>query len=187
MSVDVMLSNVYGGRPAIFRVTDNAYGRAASTHTVAAGQQLMVNVPLAASFGWYDLSVTCDFDAQYLRRMAGRVENGQASRTDPVLGRTAAGPQATLSASAATVARGTPISFTYSVPASQVNSKNWIGIYRSGVTPGSSASLSWQYATGGSGTVTFATSDLPAGSYGAWLLYNDGYLPLAGAVQFAVG
>ena len=186
MSVDVVLSNVEGLRAATFRLADNAYGRAATTHTVAAGQQATVSVPVGASHGWYDLSVTCDFDTQYLRRMAGRVENGQASRTDPVLGRTASGPRATLSASAGSVARGTPIGFSYSVPAAQVNSKNWIGIYRSGVTPGSTASLAWQYVASGAGTATFATSGLPAGSYAAWLLYNDGYSALAGPVAFAV-
>jgi len=186
MSVNVVLSNLDGGRAATFRLADNAYGRAATTHTVAAGQQVTVSVPVGESYGWYDLSVTCDFDAQYLRRMAGRVENGQASRTDPVLGRTAAGPRATLSASAGSVVHGTPISFTYAVPSAQVNSKNWIGIYRSGVTPGSAASLSWQYVTTGSGTATFATTGLAAGSYAAWLLYNDGYTSLAGPVAFSV-
>ncbi|WP_426161929.1 phosphocholine-specific phospholipase C [Pseudoduganella sp. R-34] len=186
MSVDIVLSNVEGLRAATFRIVDNAYGRAATSHTVAAGQQAVVSIPVGASYGWYDLAVTCDFDAQYLRRMAGRVENGQASRTDPVLGRTPAGPRATLSASAASVPRGTPISFSYSVPAPQVNSKNWIGIYRNGVTPGSTASLSWQYVTSGAGTAAFATSGLAAGSYAAWLLYNDGYSALAGPVAFTV-
>ena len=186
MSVDVVLSNVDGQRAATFKVTDNAYGRAASSHTVAAGQQLTVSVAASASYGWYDLSVTCDFDAQYLRRMAGRLENGLASRTDPVLGRAAAGPQATLAASAGSVPAGTPISFSYSVPAGQVNSKNWIGIYRSGVTPGSTASVSWQYVASGAGSATFATTGLAAGSYAAWLLYNDGYTALTSPVTFAV-
>ena len=36
------------------------------------------------------------------------------------------------------------------------------------------------------GTATFATSGLSAGSYAAWLLYNDGYSVLAGPVAFAV-
>jgi len=186
MSVEVVLSNTDGLRAATFRVVDNAYGRGATSHTVAAGQQLAVSVPVGASYGWYDLSVSCDFDAQYLRRMAGRVENGLASRTDPVLGRTAPGPRATLSASASTVVRGTPINFAYSVPAAQVNSNHWIGIYRSGVTPGSTASLAWQYVTNGGGTATFATSGLAAGSYAAWLLYNDGYSVLAGPAAFTV-
>jgi phospholipase C len=82
--------------------------------------------------------------------------------------------------------RGTPINFAYSVPAAQVNTKNWIGIYRSGVTPGSTASLAWQYVTNGGGTATFATSGLAAGSYAAWLLYNDGYSVLAGPAAFTV-
>jgi phospholipase C len=186
MSVDVVLSNVDGQRAANFRIADNAYGRSASSHTVAAGQQLVVNVAVGASYGWYDLSVTSDFDAQFLRRMAGRVENGLASRTDPVLSRTAAGPQATLAASAGSVPAGTPIAFNYTVPAPQVNSKNWIGIYRSGIAPGSTASSSWQYVANGAGSASFATTGLAAGSYAAWLLYNDGYTALAGPVAFSV-
>ncbi len=185
-AVDVVLSNAEGARAATFRVADNAYGRAATSHTVAAGQQLTVRVPVSASYGWYDLSVSCDFDSTYLRRMAGRVENGQASRTDPVLGRASGGTQATLSASAGSVPRGTPIGFTYAVPAPQVNSKNWIGIYRSGSTPGATASVAWQYAASASGSASFATTGMAAGSYAAWLLYNDGYTALAGPVTFAV-
>lgn len=72
------------------------------------------------------------------------------------------------------------------MPAPQANSKNWIGIYRSGVTPGATAALSWQYVTTGSGTAAFATLGLAAGSYAAWLLYNDGYTSLTAPVEFSV-
>ena len=185
-AVDIVLSNLDGGRSATFRVSDNAYGRAATSHVVAAGQQQTVRVSVAGSYGWYDLSVSCDFDTQYLRRMAGRVENGSASRTDPVLGRTQAGAQATLAPNAAAVARGTPISFLYTVPAPQVNSKNWIGIYRSGSTPGATSAMAWQYVGAASGSAAFATSGMTAGSYAAWLFFNDGYSALAGPVAFSV-
>lgn len=185
-AVDIVLSNAEGARAVSFTVADNAFGRAASTHTVAAGQQATVRVTLAASYGWYDISVTCDLDSTYLRRMAGRLETGLASRTDPVLSRGRAPAQATLSASATSVARGTPVSFTYSVPAPQVSAKNWIGIYRSGSTPGSTSSVAWQYAGLASGTASFSTSGMAAGSYAAWLLHNDGYSALAGPVAFSV-
>ncbi|WP_443027643.1 phospholipase domain-containing protein [Sphingomonas sp. RIT328] len=42
--------------------------------------------PLAASDGWYDLTVTCTADAQALWRYAGKVETGRQGRTDPAIG-----------------------------------------------------------------------------------------------------
>jgi phospholipase C len=42
--------------------------------------------PLRASFGWYDLSVETDADASFLRRVAGHLENGQDSASDPAFG-----------------------------------------------------------------------------------------------------
>ena len=78
-----------GGKQACtFTVTDNAYGGAASTHTVGAGATAAASRPLGASFGWYDLSIRSSGDSQFLRRIAGHVETGVASRTDPVIGRT---------------------------------------------------------------------------------------------------
>lgn len=85
VAVEVVLSNTGSGRSATFQVSDNAYGRSASSHTVAAGRPQKVRVAVAASYGWYDLLVTTDTDATYLRRMAGHLENGLASRTAPVL------------------------------------------------------------------------------------------------------
>jgi phospholipase C len=53
---------------------------------VGAGQTLPVPCDLSGSFGWYDFSVTSDADPQWLRRAAGHVETGRASRTDPMIG-----------------------------------------------------------------------------------------------------
>jgi len=41
---------------------------------------------LAASDNWYDLTVTVDGDAHFLRRFAGKVETGRPGRTDPGIG-----------------------------------------------------------------------------------------------------
>jgi len=38
---------------------------------------------LAASHHWYDLSVTSNDDPTFLRRLAGHVENGRPSISDP--------------------------------------------------------------------------------------------------------
>ena len=47
---------------------------------------------LQESFGWYDLTVRVDSDASFQRRLAGHVETGRPSMTDPAIGATA--PQA---------------------------------------------------------------------------------------------
>jgi phospholipase C len=41
---------------------------------------------LAASGQWYDFDVTCDADASYHRRFAGRVETGKHTVSDPAMG-----------------------------------------------------------------------------------------------------
>lgn len=41
---------------------------------------------LAASDGWYDLTVTCAAEAGALWRYAGKVETGRQGRTDPAIG-----------------------------------------------------------------------------------------------------
>jgi hypothetical protein len=96
------------------------------------------------------------------------------------------GATSTLTTSTPSVPHGTPITFSYATPASTANAKNWIGIYPTGVTPGSQSSLIWAYTPGTSGTSTFATTSLAAGSYAAWYCYNDGYTVLAGPTAFTV-
>ena len=66
------------------------------------------------------------------------------------------------------------------------NPKNWVGLYRPDMTPGSTGSLMWAYVdgtqTGGDGltdgSVTFADG-LPLGDYKAIYFENDGYTQLA--------
>src|SRR5262249_26398062 len=51
------------------------------------GQAFDVTFRLKKSFGWYDIAITVDTDPQYLRRLAGHLENGQDSASDPAFGR----------------------------------------------------------------------------------------------------
>lgn len=63
------------------------------------------------------------------------------------------------------------------------NTKDWIGIYPEGVTPGSVGSTLWSYVDGTrsgnaglrSGTVNFGTGLNLAGTWSAFFLLNDGY------------
>jgi phospholipase C len=68
-------------------VTPNAYTRQPPrTLTVAPRSSVMHVWPLAESRGWYDLSVTTDASPKFLRRLAGRVETGRPSVSDPAFG-----------------------------------------------------------------------------------------------------
>ncbi len=91
-----------------------------------------------------------------------------------------------LTASAASVKQGTAMVISYALPASKVNSTNWIAIWKAGVAPGSGSYVAWQYVTAASGSASFDTSKLAPGSYSAWCLYNNGYTLLAGPANFTV-
>ena len=57
------------------------------------GAQLALSRPLAASRGWYDFSITAPAAPDYHRRIAGRMETGAPSITDPAMHGTAIGDQ----------------------------------------------------------------------------------------------
>jgi len=42
--------------------------------------------PIGTRHGWYDVSITSDTDRRYLRRLAGHVETGDPTTSDPALG-----------------------------------------------------------------------------------------------------
>ncbi|OZG72415.1 phosphohydrolase [Hahella sp. CCB-MM4] len=64
------------------------------------------------------------------------------------------------------------------------NAKDWIGIYKSGDTPGETGSTAWQYLNGNEGSAEF--SGLPIGDYFAVVLANDGYEEVTPRVSFSV-
>jgi phospholipase C len=72
---------------AVVRLTlTSAYGGRQSEVTVWPGSTVTVTAPSAFGTGWYDVSVTSAASPQYLRRLAGHVETGQPSISDPSLG-----------------------------------------------------------------------------------------------------
>lgn len=76
-----------GAAPCSFQVSANAYrGEGPWTFTVEPGQEVEQGWSLADSGAWYDLSVTVDEAAGFLRRVAGRVETGRHSVSDPAMG-----------------------------------------------------------------------------------------------------
>ncbi|MDQ8705012.1 phospholipase C, phosphocholine-specific [Streptomyces sp. LHD-70] len=73
-----------GTAEARLRLTD-AYGGPGETFTVAAGKTVKHTVDLAAGKRWYDVSVTSETDATFLRRFAGHVETGKPGVSDPAI------------------------------------------------------------------------------------------------------
>ena len=69
------------------RVTvTNVYDHGSVKHVLRPGQSFREQWSLESSFGWYDLSVEVDTDENFLRRLAGHVENNRDSVSDPALG-----------------------------------------------------------------------------------------------------
>ncbi|MEV0977527.1 phosphocholine-specific phospholipase C [Streptomyces sp. NPDC049915] len=73
-----------GSGTARLTVTDG-YGGAKRSVSVRPGATVKQLVDLTASRRWYDLTVTADGDAAYLRRFAGHVENGLPGVSDPAI------------------------------------------------------------------------------------------------------
>jgi phospholipase C len=64
-----------GSQAVTLRLTASRYGRANRVVRVPAGRSATVDWP--ASQGWYDIRVTADGDASFLRTLTGRVEDGR--------------------------------------------------------------------------------------------------------------
>jgi phospholipase C len=67
------------------RVHDG-YLKQTTVHVVEPGRSLTWYWSLELSFGWYDLTVTVDGDSTFERTLAGHVETGADSATDPAIG-----------------------------------------------------------------------------------------------------
>jgi len=74
-----------GRDEATVRIAD-AYTKQALVHSIGPGRTLTWHWPLEASFGWYDLTIGVESDSAFERRLAGHVETGNDSFTDPLLG-----------------------------------------------------------------------------------------------------
>jgi phospholipase C len=86
---DVANGNIFlvfentGSVAVTLTVTDNAYGAAARSVNLPPTSALEGSWNLGASHHWYDLSVTSSSDPTFLRRLAGHVEVGRTSISDP--------------------------------------------------------------------------------------------------------
>lgn len=69
-----------------FVITPRAYTTDVVTLEVARGSTKSASFDVSGSGRWYDFAVTVQDDADFLRRLAGRIENGEPSVSDPAMG-----------------------------------------------------------------------------------------------------
>src|SRR5882757_4381669 len=73
------------GRAAIDVTVFNIYTNEADERRLGPGQDFRKYWSLHRSFGWYDLVVGVEGDETFEQRVAGHVENGNDSVSDPAL------------------------------------------------------------------------------------------------------
>jgi len=64
----------------------NGYLNETTTHALAADETLEKYCSLASHFGWYDFTVTVESNLVFEQRVAGHVETGKDSMSDPLMG-----------------------------------------------------------------------------------------------------
>jgi phospholipase C len=70
---------------AKLRITD-VYSREAIAHVVQPGDSFKWHWPLEKSFGWYDFVIEVESDPAFRQQLAGHVESGEDSMSDPAIG-----------------------------------------------------------------------------------------------------
>jgi phospholipase C len=76
----------HGASHAKVRILD-AYTNHSSVHEVRSGDSFIHHASLDGSYEWYDLVIEVESDATFLQRVAGHVETGEDSASDPRLGK----------------------------------------------------------------------------------------------------
>jgi phospholipase C len=83
-----------GAATCFITATANHYSPAPpQDYVVQAGETVDIPWPLAASAHWYDFTLTSDHDKRWTRRLAGHVETGLPSTSDPAYGQGGAGQE----------------------------------------------------------------------------------------------
>ncbi|GAB2564461.1 phospholipase C, phosphocholine-specific [Dyella jejuensis] len=83
LSVTLALANEGDSRCSV--TIENIYDGASMTYVLAPGDRIEKTWPLHDSYGWYDFVVHADAEPGFLRRLAGHVETGAPSVTDPAI------------------------------------------------------------------------------------------------------
>ncbi len=86
-NVEIQITNTSKNKNMDMVVVDHAYGNPDQKIRIKKGKVQSIVVSCAKSYGWYDFSLRLPGNAGFVRRYAGRVETGKASKTDPFMGR----------------------------------------------------------------------------------------------------
>ncbi len=82
-SVTLVVKNTGSERATV--ILENVYSGQSSTHVLLSGASFNTSVALANYFGWYDLRLTVEDDLTFQQEIAGHLETGKASITDPAI------------------------------------------------------------------------------------------------------
>jgi phospholipase C len=77
----------------------NAYGGASISRLLDSGDRTRWRFRVNASHGWYDISIEASSDDSFLHRLAGHLEDGKDSVSDPAFGHVAGQSQTALATS----------------------------------------------------------------------------------------
>ncbi|MFT3682098.1 MAG: phospholipase C, phosphocholine-specific [Ferruginibacter sp.] len=67
-------------------VTDMSYKGAKKIKNIPPGKTITIATDLSASHGWYDLAIKVKGNKAFEKQFAGHIENGNISKTDPLMG-----------------------------------------------------------------------------------------------------
>ncbi|WP_233843563.1 phospholipase C, phosphocholine-specific [Dyella sp. 2HG41-7] len=81
----VVLTLANEGRDFCNVSVENVYNGESISYMLKPGEQVERSWMLSDSYGWYDLIVRADAEAGFIRRLAGHVETGESSVTDPAI------------------------------------------------------------------------------------------------------
>jgi len=82
---------------AVFKVrVFNSYTNEMTEHTLKPNGELSEFWSLHSSYGWYEFTITTDSDPSFQQRLAGHLETGHASMTDPAIATAQPQPQASV-------------------------------------------------------------------------------------------
>jgi phospholipase C len=84
-NLQLRLTNT-GTEPCAFNIQSAYDAQVIGERSVRGGDTSTLTIDLRKAFGWYDLTVTIDSDKTALWRIAGHVETGRDSVSDPALG-----------------------------------------------------------------------------------------------------
>ncbi len=84
-SLSITLTLINNGNTDQHLTITEAYSKKSKSYTLAPGKSTLSSFALTSSSGWYDLTVTSATDSLFQRQLAGHIENGKPSITDPAI------------------------------------------------------------------------------------------------------